>query len=264
MTCQRRWAVLDPPPRSPCAAEAHLAVAHAPAHSLHAHLPALCARSRGEQHKVCPGRPGHRDLEGGAETHSRPLKGKGSASEAHAGPSKTSSATNAPGAGTWGPGTRGQPAPPAPTAACSRLRPRLSLPLTPRSSRASALPAPGSGLGPRQPRPGGRGQTSQRHIQPEEGPPPPRVCLSGTERCLPGSPAVRCADGRPALPSLRGSANPTRTSPAPRCFPKPRHAAGTASPCPPSPRACIDLQRATRAFQGYSSPHATLLLEDQP
>lgn len=77
--------------------------------------------------------------------------------EAHAGPSKTSSATNAPGAGTWGPGTRGQPAPPAPTAACSRLRPRLSLPLTPRSSRASALPAPGSGLGPRQPRPGAAG-----------------------------------------------------------------------------------------------------------
>lgn len=75
VTCQRRWAVLDPPPRSPCAAEAHLAVAHAPAHSLHAHLPALCARSRGEQHQVCPGRPGHRDLEGGAETHSRPLKG---------------------------------------------------------------------------------------------------------------------------------------------------------------------------------------------
>lgn len=262
MTCQRRWAVLDPPPRSPCAAEAHLAVAHAPAHSLHAHLPALCARSRGEQHQVCPGRPGHRDLEGGAETHSRPLKGKGSALEAHAGPSKTSSATNAPGAGTWGPGTRGQPAPPAPTAACSRLRPRLSLPLTPRSSRASALPAPGSGLGPRQPRPGAAGghlsATSSRRKD--------RLLLAsvspGLSDAFPGAP--RCADGRPALPSLRGSANPTRTSPAPRCFPKPRHAAGTASPCPPSPRACIDLQRATRAFQGYSSPHATLLLEDQP
>lgn len=122
--------------------------------------------------------------------------------------------------------------------------------------------SPGVWAWPSAASPGGRGRTSQRHIQPEEGPPPPRVCLSGTERCLPGSPW--CADGRPALPGLRGSANPTRTSPAPRCFPKPRHAAGTASPCPPSPRACIDLQRATRAFQGYSSPHATLLLEDQP
>lgn len=60
--------------------------------------------------------------------------------------------------------------------------------------------SPGVWAWPSAASPGGRGRTSQRHIQPEEGPPPPRVCLSGTERCLPGSPAVRRRQARPTQP----------------------------------------------------------------
>lgn len=234
---ERCW---TPPFRSRSTAKAHLAIVHSPAPSLCTHVPALHTCSRGEWPEGRPRRPGRRDLEGGADTRSRQLKVKGSLLQEHAGPSKMSSATNTPGVGT---GTRGQGPgasrlPPPHGSVPSALSPTLSLSLRPSffsflcsaSHEVWALPLAVS--------PGARGWTSWcqfpgSHIPPEAGRPLPRVCLSGSVRCLPGSPAVhwqkRTTRPRPAQPQ-RGQ----------RQHPKPDTDLSCFSVFPKAPPGCWD------------------------